>query len=101
MTEVWDFENWSAGELGCEVHAYDPTTKYLRAHLAHKRDNLYFHYEGLRGELILSTSTDFLSLNYGELGGNFSTLTDMWIKNGHKEQNRNINILKIDCEGWL
>ena len=98
IANLWEFEDW-AGELGCEVHAFDPTIKYLEKHQAHSSKNVFFHYEGLKGPSSKSTASKLVSTSYGELGGEFFTLSDLWVKYGHRAANRSIDLIKIDCEG--
>ena len=94
IADQWTFEDW-IGQQGCEVHAFDPTIAYLDRHLAHKSDNVIFHYEGLKGNSSTVSAESHVS-SYGKLGGEFYTLNELWKKYGN---NRKINMIKIDCEG--
>ena len=94
IADAWDFEDWAGGYLNCEVHAHDPTTRFLKVHLQHNAKNVRFHYEGLKGDMNMN-----MPINYGVLGGQFFTLGDLWERRGHRLNNKTIDFLKIDCEG--
>lgn len=99
IANAWEFEDW-AGHQGCETHAFDPTEKYLKVHEAHKSPNVTFHYKGLSNGKNTSSASVHLNHNsYGKLGGTFYALEDLLASNNHLATKRNINVLKIDCEG--
>ena len=91
---TWDFEDWAGKHLNCEVHAHDPTTTLLKYHEKHSAKNVQFYYEGLKGNMSVKERT-----NYGEMGGQFFTLGELWERRGHRLHNKTIDFLKIDCEG--
>jgi len=92
----WEFEDWAGGEgLSCEVHASDPTDKYRKQHQSHRAKNVQFHFWGLRGSK--EAKTDFQT--YGKLGGEMKTIGEIWTALGHREEGRQINAVKLDCEG--
>ncbi|KAL3927897.1 MAG: hypothetical protein SGPRY_002621 [Prymnesium sp.] len=90
----WSFEDWAAQSLQCEVHAFDPTTRYRKRHESHRVPGVSFHYEGLGS--LHGTAKHYRSIGYGALGGRVQPLDSLVLELGH--QNRSIHLLKIDCE---
>ena len=91
---AWEFEDWAGGDaLACEVHAFDPTDKYRKQHQEHQAKNVHFHFWGLRGSK--EAKKDFHT--YGSLGGEMKTIGEIWTTLGHR--GRQINAVKMDCEG--
>ena len=93
IADQWGFEA-AMGVLGCEVHAFDPTTN-LPAMLA---PNVTFHHFGLYGgPRDKSEAVKFSSKAYGKITGTMYHLKDIMLLLGH--QYRNISVMKLDCEG--
>ena len=67
IANEWTFEDWAGGR-GCEIHAFDPTERYQRAHRAHTARNVHFHYMGL-GARANGTAAGMRFWGYGRLGG--------------------------------
>lgn len=114
IANEWDFEDNAATSMGCEVHAFDPTIKYLKEHQSHKIPGVHFHYYGLSGhsttdgtsidgqvnisdEGVKDGTKNTISAVYGEHNGQMLSLGSIVSLLHH--QNRTLNVLKIDCEG--
>jgi hypothetical protein len=97
IANEWDFEDNSAREMNCEVHAFDPAADNLQAHLAHSEPNVYFHHLGLSGDGDVKPAAMKSNQVYGEYSGELMPLDDIMSSLGHT--NRTIDVLKIDCEG--
>jgi hypothetical protein len=81
------------GNLGCEVHAFDPT---LSAVPAFTSKNVNFHFFGLTGK-VGSGAEKFSDPGYGSIIHPLYPLNTIIANLGH--QGRTIDILKLDCEG--
>eukprot|EP01084_Bolivina_argentea_P302770 522653_1 len=89
----WNFDAMM-GQLGCEVHSFDPTIT-LPTNLA---PNVTFHKIGISGaNNTVGVAKNFSHSLYGEIEGEMLTVAQIMNKLGHK--NRQITLLKIDCEG--
>ena len=88
IADDWRFDS-ALGELGCEVHAFDPTVE-LPEQLA---PNVTFHQWGLQAG---SISQKDMVQQYSTFKGPLFTLQAIIAKLGHAD--RRISILKIDCE---
>ena len=91
LADDWDFEILMA-ELGCTVHAYDPSTKVERPSNSY-HPKIHFHQLGLghmEGQKSLNTKDgeEFITVN---------TLDEILKANG--DDGKSISYLKIDIEG--
>lgn len=94
------FEEAMAG-LGCDVHAFDPTSELREKHerivrkwgseQATNAGRIHFHFAGLGTETLEKTP-------YGTLGGPVFELRKL-LRLANVSQNQVIDILKLDCEG--
>ena len=92
----WSFEDW-AGRGGCEVHAFDPTTRTRASHEAHRANNVHFHFMGLGARANGTAALQDNHYQYGPLGGAVLALDDLMATLGHGR--RQLSMLKVDCEG--
>jgi hypothetical protein len=99
IAEQWAFEDWVSSAFGCEVHAFDPTTKTRSRHEEHTHANVTFHYMGLaaRSQIQGGNALRRSSPGYGRLGGQMVALDDLMRALHH--EGRQLSMLKIDCEG--
>ena len=77
------------------MHSFDPTTRLLPQHAAHKQAGVTFHPYGLRGDCRVA-GRENLSF-YGAMRGEMHTLAQMVRRLGHER--RPLRVLKVDCEG--
>ena len=77
----WSFEDW-AGRGGCEVHAFDPTTRTRASHEAHRANNVHFHFMGLGARANGTAALQDNHYQYGPLGGAVLALDDLMAKLG-------------------
>ena len=89
IADDWSFDT-AMGQLGCEVHAFDPTVD-----LPEQLDaNVSFHKWGFRMDSIGEVEK---FEGYGDLTGPLYTLSEVVQRLGHTR--RPLSILKMDCEG--
>ena len=93
IAEQWSFEDWAGGD-GCEVHAFDPTTKSRAAHEAHRAPGVHFHYLGLGARENGTAALQDNHYQYGALGGEVLALDDLMDRLGHGR--RQLSMLKVD-----
>lgn len=88
-----EWESKMASTFGCEVYAFDPTSKKLNATPA---KNVYFHKLGLQGvgsDVSATNARQYDAIDPKRLRG-FGEIIE---KMGHK--GRDIDVLRLDCEG--
>ena len=97
IANQWSFDD-ALGDLGCEVHSFDPTKNMLKAHYAHKHKGVHFHPWAIGSTLPCHyNSAERVKSVYGELLSDFRSLSGIRRSLGHGR--RRISLLKIDCEG--
>jgi hypothetical protein len=97
IANQWSFDD-RLGDMGCEVHSFDPTKNTLKAHYAHAHKGVHFHPWAIGSTLPCHhNSAERVKSVYGELLGDFRSLSEIRRSLGH--EHRRISLLKIDCEG--
>jgi hypothetical protein len=94
----WEFED-ALADLGCSVHAFDPTFELFKAHVAHayKQPRVRFYFTGLG-----SAGTNGSASNagvYGALSKRLRPLDEIFRIAVEGRERSFVDVLKIDCEG--
>lgn len=100
IANQWRFDDTVAAKKGFTVHSFDPTTRFRKAHTAHRKSNVHFHYWGLStsNAACRDGNSKDGGASYGGLGGEMLSLSQIRSRLGHGNGTR-ISTLKIDCEG--
>jgi len=95
IAEEWGFDTFM-GNMGCEVHAFDPTVDLRKKDLG---ENVHFHLWGLTTEDSKNERTFESTDVYGGMvpGSEMLTFKEITDRLGHT--NRKIDFFKMDCEG--
>ena len=105
----WDFE-LVALELGCEVHAFDPTVGLLQEHnrtaniIRRTYPGLHFHFLGLGSHRIAGIRNDQTAYTGPLASGDSSAMGPMaqlpqLLRIAGVAEGRQVDVLNIDCEG--
>ena len=105
----WDFE-LVALELGCEVHAFDPTVGLLQEHnrtaniIRRTYPGLHFHFLGLGSHKIAGMRNDQTAYTGPLASGDSSAMGPMaqlpqLLRIAGVAEGRQVDVLNIDCEG--
>lgn len=79
----------------CEIHVFDPATRFARANDPTTK-NIHYHPWGLLSTYDKENKSKVWPAGYG---GTYKTFPEILKELGHDNENTVIDILKIDCEG--